>query len=130
VTALVPLDPFTSGSGPLEVAPGTHGHLLDTVAGAEDPVPHELGSVVWSTPRQDPGDLGFLHPLALHRSAPNRSRLPRRILFLTYGSGEGCDVQAARLAEIYVDRFKAAIDAGGTFTPPVPSERRGGRSRS
>jgi 2-aminoethylphosphonate dioxygenase len=129
VSVLVPLDPFSVRAGPLEVVPGSHGDLVETVEGSEDPAPDACASFRWMTPRQDPGDLGFLHPLALHRSTPNRSRQHRRILFLTYASGDDRAVQAERLAQIYADRFKASIDAGGTLTRPARNDRRGGRSR-
>jgi ectoine hydroxylase-related dioxygenase (phytanoyl-CoA dioxygenase family) len=130
VSVLVPLDPFARAAGPLEVAPGSHHGLLPTLAGTEDPEPDHLVGATWAIPRQDPGDLGFLHPLALHRSAPNRSRQRRRILFLTFVAGSGCDAMAGRLEALYRDRFKAAIDEGASaeLTPPAQTAPPGDRS--
>jgi ectoine hydroxylase-related dioxygenase (phytanoyl-CoA dioxygenase family) len=113
-SVLVPLDPFDAEAGPLEVVEGSHGSVLPVLGGTEDPEPAALVGCRWAVPRLEPGDLGFLHPLALHRSAPNRTAGSRRILFLTYVGAAVDPEAAARLQNLYVERFKPAIDAGGS----------------
>lgn len=118
-SVLVPLDPFDAAAGPVEVVHASHGSLVPVVPGTEDPMPAALAGRRWDVLRLGPGDLGLLHPLALHRSAPNRTAGGRRILFLTYVAAAVDPAVAARLQGLYVERFKPAIDAGGSGSGAV-----------
>lgn len=124
-SVLVPLDPFDAEAGPVEVVEGSHGSLVPVVPGTEDPTSDALAGRRWDVPRLEPGDLGFLHPLALHRSAPNRTTGGRRILFLTYVAAAIDPAVSARLQGLYVERFKPAIDAGGSGSGAVEHAAQG-----
>lgn len=118
-SVLVPLDAFDAAAGPVEIVEGSHGALLPVLPGTEDPAPAELAGRHWVAPHLEPGDLGFLHPLALHRSAPNLTTGCRRILFFTYVAAAVDPAVVARLQGLYVERFKPAIDAGGSGSRAV-----------
>ena len=83
ITALVSIDAATVGNGCLEMAAGRHrqgliGRMWEPLSDAEvDPalyVPHPTA----------PGDVILFDSFAPHRSAPNMSAAPRRVLYLTY----------------------------------------------
>jgi ectoine hydroxylase-related dioxygenase (phytanoyl-CoA dioxygenase family) len=92
ISVLVGVDPSTPGNGCLEIAPGRHrvdvreeyGPLTDAEAAAMtfEPCPTE------------PGDAIFFDALAPHRSGPNRSDLPRRVVYFTYHAAADGDQRA------------------------------------
>lgn len=124
VSVFVPLAATVPEAGPLEVAPRTHRHLL-TGPGEFDPDP-TLDVPSWEAVHLTPGDLGFLHPLALHRSAPNRSSVGRPVLVITYGSGPGGPEARSAVREQYRTAAKALVDAGGSGLISRPSDGSGG----
>ena len=85
VTAMLALDPAGPDSGPLEVFPGLHRKVLS--GPPENPKDVAEQAVDMNTgvrAELQPGDMIFFHPLAPHRSGPNRSDSNRESLFFTY----------------------------------------------
>jgi ectoine hydroxylase-related dioxygenase (phytanoyl-CoA dioxygenase family) len=85
VTFALALDPHTALSGGIEVFAGYHRARLP--GRQDEPRDVEEGSVDQTRAHVaalDPGDMLVLHSLAPHRSAPNRARHPRRLLFFIY----------------------------------------------
>ncbi len=120
VSVLIPLTETDSNAGPLEVAVGWHDRLL-TGPGELDPDPTSVDVSSWQTVEAGPGDLVFLHPLALHRSAPNRSASARPMVFVTYGSGPGGAAAGRAMRDFYRNGAKARVDAGGSGLVRPPS---------
>ncbi len=83
----IAIDAAGAGNGAIEVFGGHHGGLLPSSVGdrflvderALDPASATMLSV-------EPGDMVILHSLCPHRSAPNRSGGPRRLVFFTYNA--------------------------------------------
>lgn len=123
VAVLIPVEPVDAAAGPVEVAHGTHDRLVATDEVTRDPLPAAIEGLAWTAIDAGPGDIAFLHPLALHRSAPNRSTRGRSTAFVTFGSGPDGDAASERLAAAYRDRLKGLIDAGGTDPVTVPPTR-------
>lgn len=119
VSVGVPLASADRDAGPLEVGAELPDGLV-SAAGQLDPDPSTL-TMGWQEVLLEPGDLLFLHPLALHRSAPNRSALDRPFVYVTYGTGPGGAVAARLIRELYIQTRKADIDAGGTGRISRPS---------
>lgn len=85
ITAMVPLDPVTKASGPVECFSGYHHDLLPEAAndpGAADP--NSIDASRGEAIELAPGDVFLFHSLTPHRSTPNLSDRPRRVAFLTY----------------------------------------------
>lgn len=83
VTALVSIDPTTADNGCLELVPGAQvrgliGEKWKPLV--EDELP-ELDFVACPT---RPGDVVFFDSFVPHRSAPNLTDKPRRVLYVTY----------------------------------------------
>ncbi len=83
VTALVAVDPATADNGCLELVAGQHqrGLIGDKWRPLEGEKLMEMEFVPCIL---EPGDMVFFDSFAPHRSAPNRSSLPRRALYVTY----------------------------------------------
>ena len=103
LTVVVAIDPFTADSGATEVFPRCHttGYLsakdgqhhyvaLDTLP--VEPVPLVLA----------PGDVAVFGCFTPHRSAPNRSAIPRRGYFISYNrASEGGDQYVSHYREFH-----------------------------
>lgn len=102
VQTVVALDRVTERNGPLELVPGSclRGHLDDGPQGEAlgAVLAEELGTV---TATMEPGDVLAFGPYTYHRSTPNGSDRPRRVLINGYaypgantriypGEGAGC----------------------------------------
>jgi hypothetical protein len=84
VTAMISIDETNPANGCLEFAPGLHtkGVLPQESNGDLD---HGLeNSVQWEAVPTQPGDLLVFDSYIPHRSSPNRTGSPRRVLFATY----------------------------------------------
>jgi hypothetical protein len=83
VTAMVSIDACTPQNGCLEIAAGHHGRGL--IGSSWSPLAgeqlHGVEFVPWAT---EPGDALFFDSYTPHRSAPNTSGRPRRVLYVTY----------------------------------------------
>ncbi len=86
LTAMVAIDHATRSNGCLEVVPGRHREGL--LGPMHEPL-GELG-LRFQPLEAAPGDTIFFDSFVPHRSGPNDSSQPRRILYITYGlSREG-----------------------------------------
>jgi hypothetical protein len=83
VTALVSIDPSTEANGCLELAAGRHtrGLIGREWAPLDGP---ELAGVEFVPCPTQPGDAVFFDSYVPHRSGPNLSGEPRRVLYVTY----------------------------------------------
>lgn len=83
LTALIGIDPATRESGCLELVAGAHQRGLIGVAW--QPLDDALATRMPFTPCETlPGDAIFFDSFTPHRSAPNHSPHPRRVLYATY----------------------------------------------
>jgi 2-aminoethylphosphonate dioxygenase len=93
LTALVSIDESTPANGCLEMAEGPRvtrliGHEWEPLGGAD------LERIRFTPVATRPGDVLFFDSLAPHRSAPNATKQPRRILYLTYNRASDGDQRA------------------------------------
>jgi GNAT superfamily N-acetyltransferase len=110
LTLAVALDPVDRANGGLELFPGLHGAALPCAPGDPfDPEPGLLDGSPSSVPVLAPGDVLAFHSLAPHRSGPNVSPGPRRMVFLTY-------LHARHLAHLDPGAFEPPA-----WTPPALS---------
>ena len=80
ITALVSIDASNNENGCLELAPGHHDRGL--LGESWKPLPEdELDYVACPT---EPGDAVFFDSFIPHRSGPNMTNNPRRVLYVTY----------------------------------------------
>ena len=84
VTVAVAFDPASAESGAIEMFRGQHSRLLTAPGVVADPSEDDVGTENGQLIPLDPGDALLFHSLVPHRSGPNRSDRPRRMLFLTY----------------------------------------------
>lgn len=83
ITAMISIDEATAANGCLEIAPRSQ--LAGRVGADWRPLDEEeLGQVDFVPCPTRPGDALFFDSLTPHRSAPNRSQRPRRVLYVTY----------------------------------------------
>ena len=90
VTLMVPVDPMTLENGCLETA----GERRERSVLPQKPDGTLADAFVerarWQPLRVEPGDVVFFDSLLPHRSGPNRTAGPRRILYLTFnGASQG-----------------------------------------
>jgi ectoine hydroxylase-related dioxygenase (phytanoyl-CoA dioxygenase family) len=114
VTALVSIDATTAENGCLEFAPGRH---KEGLIGAEwRPLEEsELPRASYEKVPTGPGDVVFFDSFAPHASEPNRTALPRRVLYITYNAAAAGDQRE----RYYADKHR-------NFPPDI--ERVPGRS--
>ncbi len=98
VTALVSIDAATVENGCLEMAAGWHnrGLIGDEWRPLED---GDDSEVVYSACPTQPGDVVFFDSYAPHRSAPNLTASPRRVLYITYNRLSDGDHRAQYYAD-------------------------------
>lgn len=112
VTACLCLDRADASSGTLEVFTDQHHRLLTPPGVTGDPRPGDVDPDRTRMVELEPGGILLLHPLAPHRSGPNRSHGPRRILFLTYSAARHGDLRSdyyARHATIFGDALRPSL---------------------
>lgn len=100
VTALVTVDRATIANGCLEMASGFRGaHQL--IGREWEPLSAAaLAGLDWLPIEADPGDAVFFDSFVPHRSAPNATDAPRRVLYFTYNRAAEGD----HLAQYYADK--------------------------
>jgi len=98
VTALVGIDAATVENGCLEVAAGHHtrGMFGDMWQPLAD---DQLVGVDFAPVLTEPGDAVFFDCFTPHRSAPNLSDAPRRVLYVTYNRAAAGDHRAQYYAD-------------------------------
>jgi ectoine hydroxylase-related dioxygenase (phytanoyl-CoA dioxygenase family) len=110
ITALVAIDAATMENGCLEMAAGWHDKGL--IGDEWRPLDDGAGSEVVYTPCPTaPGDVVFFDSYAPHRSAPNMTASPRRVLYVTYNRLADGDHRA----QYYADKRKS-------FPPDIERE--------
>lgn len=83
ITAMVAIDRSTAENGSLEMVAGQHNKGL--LGRMWEPLTETESAGMQFVPiYADPGDAVFFDSFAPHRSAPNRSNEPRRVLYITY----------------------------------------------
>ncbi|WP_333839698.1 phytanoyl-CoA dioxygenase family protein [Pelomicrobium sp.] len=102
ITALVSIDAATRDNGCLELVAGRHREGLLGPHWA--PLPQEVVETLDFVPCETaPGDVVFFDSYTPHRSAPNVSPRPRRVLYVTYNRLEEGDHRA----RYYADKRKS-----------------------
>jgi ectoine hydroxylase-related dioxygenase (phytanoyl-CoA dioxygenase family) len=98
VTAMVAIDETNAENGSLEMLPGRHrqGLLGPKWAPLTD---EHTGNAPYRPIHCQPGDAVFFDSFAPHRSAPNRTDRPRRVLYITYNRASEGDHRAAYYAD-------------------------------
>jgi ectoine hydroxylase-related dioxygenase (phytanoyl-CoA dioxygenase family) len=102
MTLQIAIDPCDAENGALEVWPAAPGLLPPPADEPLDLDPASLESSGGALLPLAAGDILLLHPLAPHRSAPNRSDRPRRAYFITYVSAEHESARWKREAQLRV----------------------------
>lgn len=99
ITVLINIDKTTIENGCLEMAGGFHnrGLLGDEWTPLDDA---NIGELKYEKIEAEPGDAVFFDSYAPHRSEPNRSNSPRRVLYYTYNAASAGD----HIAQYYADK--------------------------
>jgi hypothetical protein len=99
ITVLITIDKTTLANGCLEMAKGFHDRGL---IGAEwTPLTEDdLRDTEFLAVESEPGDAVFFDSFAPHRSAPNNTDAPRRVLYYTYNKASEGD----SLEQYYADK--------------------------
>jgi ectoine hydroxylase-related dioxygenase (phytanoyl-CoA dioxygenase family) len=101
ISACIALDPSTIENGCLEVAAGEHKKGL--IGKLWEPIPeNELANLKFVAVPMEPGDCIFFDSFTPHQSAPNKSKLARKNIFLSYNKKSAGD----HLQKYYDDKFK------------------------
>jgi len=102
ISALVTIDEATKQNGCLEVVAGKHKEGL--FGGEFEGIPQTcVDSFKWVLCETKPGDVIFFDSYVPHRSAPNMSDSPRRVLYVTYNRASEGDYRA----QYYADKRKS-----------------------
>jgi ectoine hydroxylase-related dioxygenase (phytanoyl-CoA dioxygenase family) len=98
ITAMLSIDRATRENGCLEFAPSVHdrGLIGERWAPLTD---DQLGTGAYELYPTEPGDAVFFDSFAPHRSAPNRTGAPRRVLYFTYGRASEGDQRSRYYAD-------------------------------
>jgi len=97
LTVLVAIDAMSAENGCLEMGPRRATDLIgkEWVPLAEN----QVAGIRFEPIPAEPGDVVFFDSFAPHRSAPNRSQAPRRVLYLTYNKSSEGDRRAQYFAD-------------------------------
>lgn len=102
LSCLVSIDPATEENGCLEVARASHrdGMLCEEWQA----IPEEtVQKLKWESVPTEPGDVLFFDSYVPHKSAPNNSDKPRRVLYATYSKASEGDLRD----RYYADKRKS-----------------------
>ena len=102
ISVLVCIDPATPENGCLELAAGKHAHGLvgELWAPLTEAQMRDMHFVMCPT---EPGDVVFFDSFAPHRSGPNLTAEPRRVLYVTYNRSSEGDSRV----QYYADKRKS-----------------------
>ena len=102
ITAMVTIDSCNTENGCLEIAAAQHNRGL--IGKTWDPLTETESSRMEFIPcLTEPGDTVFFDSYAPHRSSPNMSPFPRRVLYVTYNKHAAGDHRS----EYYADKRKS-----------------------
>lgn len=108
ITVLISIDDATPENGCLELAPGRHREgmlgerwepLPDPPPEAGQPSARARAAITYETVPTRRGDVVFFDSYAPHRSAPNRTDEPRRVLYITYNKASEGDHRVRYFAD-------------------------------
>ncbi len=98
ITAMVSIDETTEANGCLEMANWNHRHEL--IGEPWHPLTEaQLAGVEFVPCPTKPGDVVYFDSFIPHRSAPNLSEAPRRVLYVTYNALSEGDQRARYIAD-------------------------------
>lgn len=98
VSCLVSIDAANAENGALEVAAGEHKRGMMSPEWKE--IPDEtVAKLQWQLVPTEPGDVLFFDSYVPHRSAPNATDKPRRVLYATYAKASEGDWRARYYAD-------------------------------
>lgn len=86
ITCLISVDTATSESGCLYFAEGRHKEGFIALDDKGCVSPETAETMTWTAVPTDPGDILLFGSYIPHKSPPNRSDEPRRIIYLTYNA--------------------------------------------
>ena len=89
ITLLLSIDAATPENGCLEIAPGQHKQGL--LGPKWEPLEDELSGVEYVACPTASGDAIFFDSFIPHRSYPNSTEEPRRVLYVTYNAASAGD---------------------------------------
>lgn len=102
LTAMVSVDPCTLENGCLEMVAGHHDRGL--IGDLWKPLtPEQMRGMDFMSVPTAPGDAIFFDSFAPHRSAPNNTTMPRRVLYITYNRASDGDWRE----QYYADKRKS-----------------------
>ena len=96
ISVLVGVDANTIANGCLEIAPARHRDSGESYGPLTEA---EAGTMTFVPCPTEPGDVVFFNALAPHRSGPNLTSVPRRVLYLTYHPARHGDQRARYFAD-------------------------------
>lgn len=99
ITALITIDKTTLTNGCLEMAKGFHDRGLIGTEWAPL-TENDLRNAEFIAVESEPGDAVFFDSFAPHRSGPNNTDAPRRVLYFTYNKAS----QGDSLEQYYADK--------------------------
>ena len=97
ITLLLSIDDATEANGCLELAPGQHDRGL--LGPMWEPLPDPLDGVTYEACETSSGDAIFFDSFIPHRSFPNGTEAPRRVLYVTYNGASHGDHRAQYYAD-------------------------------
>lgn len=103
ITCLISVDPATSESGCLYVAPGRHKEGFIALDEKGCVAPETAATMKWVAVPTAPGDILLFGSYIPHKSPSNRSDRPRRIIYLTYNANSQGDWRE----QYYADKRQA-----------------------
>jgi len=98
ISCLIGIDPATAANGALQVVYGQHdrGMLCEPW---KELTPDFTASAEWTLVETDPGDIVFFDSYVPHRSDPNTTNKPRRVLYSTYAKASEGDLRLKYYAD-------------------------------
>jgi 2-aminoethylphosphonate dioxygenase len=136
LTAIVAIDAADAANGATEVYAGYHQEGCMT---PKDGQYHQLSDEAVAPARSvvlslEPGDVALFSGFTPHRSAPNRSLQPRRLLYLSYNAlsdgGESAPAALRRVPHLAHRQVRGVRQDGHVLSLTVPRRRRSGGRRS
>ncbi len=118
ITVMVSIDATTPENGCLELASGQHGRGL--IGAMWQPLEGaDLEGVAFAPLETTPGDVCFFDAYVPHRSGPNQTAAPRRVMYLTYNKAS----QGDHYETYFADKLQSYPPDIARTAGPVPRYR-------